>query len=121
MGKEIVNFFPLFVSKRINEDEMFVFFFLGAIAYAENSHEAKEYMQSKPIEIVASAHTDSLMSIKGVVGVGIGELNGKPCIKVMLDKKTRRLVKQIPKSLEGYPVVIEETGEFKARRRTPRY
>jgi hypothetical protein len=76
-------------------------------------------MPSKTIENVLAANMDSLMSIEGVVGVGIGELKGKPCIKVMLDKKTRRLLRRIPKSLDGFPVVIEETGEFKARWKTP--
>ena len=88
---------------------------------AQQQLKPKEPMPSKSIEKVLAANTDSLMAIKGVVGVGIGELGGKPCLKVMVDRMTRKLRKQIPKSLEGYPVVIEETGEFKARRRTPRY
>jgi hypothetical protein len=81
----------------------------------------KKTMPSMKIENILAAHTDSLMSIEGVVGVGIGELKGKPCIKVMLDKKTRRRIKLIPKSLDGFPVVIEETGEFKPRGETPPY
>jgi hypothetical protein len=32
------------------------------------------------------------------------------CLKVMVSEKTRELDQQIPKSLEGYPVVIEKTG-----------
>jgi len=78
-------------------------------------------MSTNTIESVLESHRSSLSTIKGVVGVDVDEWDGKPCIKVMIDKRTRKLVKQIPKSVEGYTVIIEETGEFKSRRRTPPY
>ena len=71
-------------------------------------------MPSKPIEKVLEEHTLELMSIDGVVGTAQGLCNGKPCIKVYVIKKTRQLTQRIPTTLEGYPVVIEETGEFRA-------
>lgn len=71
-------------------------------------------MPNKPIQQVQEEHTDHMMSLPGVVGTGIGESQGKPCIKVFVSQKTAEIEKGVPKSLEGYPVVIEETGEFKA-------
>ncbi len=71
-------------------------------------------MPTKPIQQVQEEHTDHLMSLPGVVGTAIGESQGKPCIKVFVTQKTAEIEKGVPKSLEGYPVVIEETGEFKA-------
>ena len=71
-------------------------------------------MPSKPIKKVLEEHTNELMSIKGVIGTAEGLCNGKPCIKVYVIKKTRQLIQRIPTTLEGYPVVIEETGEFRA-------
>jgi len=71
-------------------------------------------MPSKPIKKVLEEHTLKLMSIEGVVGTAEGLCNGKPCIKVYVIKKTRQLTQRIPTTLEGYPVVIEETGEFRA-------
>jgi hypothetical protein len=52
------------------------------------------------------------MSIPGVVGVYVGLLEDDrtTCLKVMVVKKTRELERGIPKSLEGHPVVLEETG-----------
>lgn len=73
-----------------------------------------EAMPQQSIEQVLEKHTDELMSIKGVVGTAIGECEGKPCIKVFVDKKTPELEKQIPSTLEGYPVSVVESGEFKA-------
>jgi hypothetical protein len=32
------------------------------------------------------------------------------CLKVLVIKKTEEIEKKIPKSIEGYQVVIEETG-----------
>jgi hypothetical protein len=68
----------------------------------------------KTIEEVLKAHISELMSIPGVVGTGQSLCNGQPCIKIYVSRKTEELEQKIPKTLEGYPVVIQETGEFKA-------
>lgn len=66
------------------------------------------------IESVFEKHKSRLMAIRGVVGVGIGKYEGKPCIKVYIAKKTDKLLGQIPSNLEGYRVGTEETGEIHA-------
>lgn len=66
-----------------------------------------------PIDAVLKRHTDRLMSLPGVVGTAIGACEKNPCIKVLVVKTSPALVKQIPPMLEGYPVVIEETGEIR--------
>jgi len=86
-----------------------VFIILGFFAGCR-----EESMPHKTIEQVQQEQTERLMSMEGVVGTGIGEFNGKPCIKVFVSQKTAELEKQIPDSLESFPVVIEETGEFEA-------
>jgi hypothetical protein len=63
---------------------------------------------------VLEQHRDRLMAMGGVVGVGEGIYNGKPCIKVFVIKKSIEIVQDIPAYLEGYAVSIEETEEFKA-------
>ncbi|HEX2962723.1 MAG TPA: hypothetical protein VHO43_13075 [Ignavibacteriales bacterium] len=68
----------------------------------------------RSIEEVMNAHTDELMSIPDVNGVYIGELeNGQECITVLVSKKTELHKKKIPTKIEGYPVIIEETGEIR--------
>lgn len=74
----------------------------------------EETMPQLTIEQVQAKYTDQWMKIPGVAGTGIGEAEGKPCLKVFVAKKTLELEKKIPKIADGYPVVIEETGEFKA-------
>ena len=71
-------------------------------------------MAATAIEEVLKDHTQELMSLPGVVGTGQSLCDGQPCIKVYVVNKTPELAKQIPKTLEGYPVVIEETGEIRA-------
>ncbi|HEX9667018.1 MAG TPA: hypothetical protein VGA95_10755 [Thermodesulfobacteriota bacterium] len=71
-------------------------------------------MRVKSIEEVLREHTDGLMSIPGVVGTAQGICNNKPCIKVFVIKKTNDIDQSIPDELDGYPVEVEETGEFKA-------
>jgi hypothetical protein len=71
-------------------------------------------MPRRNIKEVLKKHTDELMEVPGVVGVAEGESQGKPCISVfVLDKKSKSL-RQIPGTLEGYPVRIEGSGEFRA-------
>lgn len=71
-------------------------------------------METKTIGEALKEHTKELMSIPGVVGTAQGLCNGNPCIKVYVIKKTTELDTAIPDILEGYPVMIEETGEIRA-------
>lgn len=66
------------------------------------------------VEQAFDAHRDSLLSIPGVVGAGIARLDQKPCIMVMVQTHTPEIERLVPKELDGYPVVIEITGDFKA-------
>jgi hypothetical protein len=73
-------------------------------------------MKSDPlrrdVNAVLRDHDDELLAIPGVVGVYVGLLtDGKtPCLKVMVARRTPELKQRIPKLLEGYTVVVEETG-----------
>lgn len=96
-----------------------VFLWLLVAAAACGQQGTKEEEEERPmpertIEEVLKEHTDSLMSLPGVVGTGQGLCEGKPCIKVFVAKKTPELLSQIPSSLEGYTVAVQETGEIRA-------
>ena len=69
---------------------------------------------NKTIEEVQEDHTDEWMAIPGVEGTAIGLFEGKPCIKILTFSKPQQLRANIPSTIEGYPVIIEETGEFRA-------
>jgi hypothetical protein len=78
----------------------------------------QENMSRRDINAVLRDHDKELMALQGVVGVYVGVLDdGKTsCLKVMVVRKTPDLERAIPKSLEGYPVVIEETGVIRPMR-----
>jgi hypothetical protein len=68
-------------------------------------------MPTQDIKTVMEAHVGELMAIEGVTAVAIGELDdGTPCIQVYVVEKTDDLVRRIPKTLGGHPVVVEESG-----------
>jgi len=71
-------------------------------------------MPERTIEQVQEEHTDDWMAIPGVEGTAIGLFEGKPCIKIFTSSKSQQLRANIPSTIEGYPVVIEETGTFQA-------
>jgi len=71
-------------------------------------------MEKSSIDEVLREHTDSLMSIPGVVGTAQGKRAGKPCIRVLVVRKTPQLTKKIPSAIEGYAVTVQETGRIRA-------
>ena len=71
-------------------------------------------MQKEPIESVLKEHASIIMAVPGVVGIAQGEYEGEPCIKVFTAKKSPELLEQIPQLLNGYRVIVEVTGEFRA-------
>jgi|WetSurMetagenome_2_1015567.scaffolds.fasta_scaffold383816_1 hypothetical protein len=72
----------------------------------------QESIPVKNINAVLKDNQDRLMALQGVVGVYVGLLpdDKTTCLKVMVVKETEDLRNQIPKSLEGYQVLIEESG-----------
>jgi hypothetical protein len=70
---------------------------------------------TRDINAVLADHDKQLLAIPGVVGVYVGSDNNQktPCLKVMLARKDAQLERQIPRIIEGYPVVTEVTGEIR--------
>ena len=66
------------------------------------------------IEAAQEQLTDRVMSLPGVVGTGISECEGVPCITVFVAGRTPEL-DRIPSTFEGFQVVMKETGEIRAR------
>lgn len=74
-------------------------------------------MPTRSIEDVLETHTDSLMAIRGVEGVGQGKCDGEPCIRVFVSEETSDVKAEVPDTIEGYPVDVEGTGPFRTRDR----
>lgn len=65
-------------------------------------------------------HSAELLEISGVVGVAEGVSDGKPVVQILVVQRTPALEARIPRTLEGHPVVIVETGEIRAQDSTRR-
>jgi hypothetical protein len=87
----------------------------------------KDPQAVNPIEKVRQTlkkHRERIMALKNVVGVGIGretpskERESQPCIVVYVKKKMPPSALDpgdcISHDLDGIPVRVEETGEFRA-------
>ena len=88
--------------------------FVGCGKKNVNDRGGRIKMAAKTIEEVLEENTGRWMSISGVVGTAIGEFKGKPCIKILVVKKTPELTGKIPSTIEGFPVIIKQTGEIRA-------
>src|SRR5437764_13752269 len=84
--------------------------FVGTMAAQTSSS-----LPKRDINAVLAAHDKELLAIPGVVGVYVGTLEDRrtPCLRVMLVRKTAES-RKVPQSIEGYPVIMEVTGEIRA-------
>lgn len=86
----------------------------GCMQHSAVDLEKPGHMPEKTIEQVQQEHTDAWMAMPGVVGTAIGESKGKPCILILTASNTEQIRRQIPATVEGYPVVVQYVGEIRA-------
>ena len=67
----------------------------------------------KSMDEIQEEQEKRLMAIPGVVGMGQGLSEGKRCFRVYVDRLTPELSEKIPTTIEGYPVVVIQTGQIK--------
>ncbi len=53
-----------------------------------------------------------ILAISNVIGVGIGSKDGRSAIVIMVKQLTPALKSKLPQSLDGIPVVVEQSGEI---------
>ena len=92
----------------------------GVIIVALGSAEvmAENPAPKRDINAVLAAHDQQLLKLPEVVGVYVGRLpDGKSaCLTVMLARPSPETERQIPREIEGYPVVTEISGEIRPLR-----
>jgi hypothetical protein len=71
-------------------------------------------VSEKTIEQVLEERTDQWMAIPGVEGTAIGLFKDQPCIMILSSVAPQHLRSKIPETLNGYQVVIQQTGTFRA-------
>ncbi|UCC75281.1 MAG: hypothetical protein JSV86_21645 [Gemmatimonadota bacterium] len=76
-------------------------------------------METKSIEEVLRHETPRLMEVRGVVGTGLGECDGAPCIVVFVTRSSARLLEELPDTLDGHPVDVRVSGQVRTRREPP--
>jgi len=71
-------------------------------------------MPEPSIQDVLATHAPRLLAIPGVVGTAVGKAGDALCIRVYLSEDSATIRSQIPEAIEGFAVVAQYTGEFKA-------
>jgi hypothetical protein len=68
------------------------------------------------VSAIKDRHEHDLMQLDGVVGVGVGLASdgSTPTVRVLLQSDSAAIRAQLPNSLEGAPVEVEETGPIVA-------
>lgn len=74
----------------------------------------READRSRP-EAVLTKHAGRLMRMKGVLSVGVGRTDdGRPAIVLGLDSDAPEILAALPKTLDGVPVVRNNSGRISA-------
>jgi hypothetical protein len=84
----------------------------GCVGAKGRGPEGEQMMTDRKILSVLERHTKELMAIPGVTGVAEGRCGSSPCIKVYVTGMGQSGGK-IPAEIEGFPVSVEKTGEFR--------
>jgi hypothetical protein len=71
-------------------------------------------VSGKTTEQVQQEHTDAWMAIPGIVGTAIGQARGQPCILILTTWNTEQIRGSIAATVDGYPVVVQYTGDIRA-------
>ena len=80
---------------------------------AERPTESREQERLTAAARVKDRYSEQLLRLPDVVGHGIGlSSSGEPVIRIYLRKANEVTRRALPRSFEGVPVEIEETGEF---------
>jgi hypothetical protein len=66
------------------------------------------------VEEVKRRHEARIMKVRGVVGVGIGQKDGKETIRIYVQEDLPKIRTKLPESLDDVPVEIVVTGSFRA-------
>ena len=78
----------------------------------ENQNNNPNKVINMTILNVQEKYSDSLMSISGVEGIGIGKKGEKDCIVIFTGNILKENKKKLPKELDGYPVIINKSGKI---------
>jgi hypothetical protein len=78
------------------------------------THGNENPVTKRNIEEVLKSKTAEWMRLPGVEGLAIGEHHGTRCIRIFTSANPTHFRDQIPSIVEGYPVMIEQTGRFGA-------
>lgn len=101
---------------RVERNSAFILIMLMLLCLSgcTNKNESENDVPARDINLVMKDHTEELMKIEGVVGVAIGELEDHtPCILVLIVEESEILREKLPTELEGHPVSLLVSGEFK--------
>jgi hypothetical protein len=70
----------------------------------------------RPLAEVIADRAPEWMALPGVVGVYEStDPAGGPCVKLMAERASPELRRRLPDSVEGYPVLLRETGPVAPR------
>ena len=87
----------------------------------ENMAQNNSPSPKRDINAVLATHGKELLTIPDVVGVYVGTLEDRRtlCLRVILARKNPETKRKIPRSIEGYPVHIEVSGEIRPMSQQP--
>ena len=95
---------------------MKILYIILLLALAGVCQAADMYSMKKPIEDIKSEYESQLMTMQGVVSVGLGmDVDGHTVIVIGVETEEHFQNLVLPQELHSYPVKFQVTGTIKAR------
>jgi hypothetical protein len=83
----------------------------GGAVWAQTAGGAPDGLTvTKTITTVIEEQGERLLALPGVVGLAEGLADGKPCVLLLVERRTPELDAQVPANIDGYTVVVKVTG-----------
>src|SRR5574341_123152 len=87
----------------------------GCRARSESTPPAEKSVPQRAIAAVLSDHSPRLIAIPGVTAVAESrDAQGRPCVLILVVRLPSGLRSRLPRTLEGWPVVVQESGAIRA-------
>jgi hypothetical protein len=91
------------------------FFALALACHRSSPPDTSKVAPPMTLNTVIERRSAELLEIPGVVGVAQGAHEGQSVVQILVERRTPELMAKLPRTLDGFPVVVVESGEIRSQ------
>jgi hypothetical protein len=91
------------------------FFAFALACHRTSPPDTSKVARPMTINTVIERRSAELLEIPGVVGVAQGAHEGQSVVQILVERRTPELMARLPRTMDGFPVVVVESGEIRSQ------